>query len=160
MELLDKTLVAWVAPAHLTQRGGSALTLENSSAHFDAIVYGEIEPGRWMAGSDSHLRSQRQQETWPAESSADDSFIQLAIAYRGREVSIVRNGVPYAHYTMENNPQPFSDRAHVLFGKRHLDVDGGESFIGRIADARIYDRALDGDAIDALIMGDAGAEPP
>ncbi len=160
MELLDKTLVAWVAPAHLTQRGGSALTLENSSAHFDAIVYGEIEPGRWMAGSDSHLRSQRQQETWPAESSADGSFIQIAIAYRGRAVSIVRNGALYAHYTMENNPQPFSDRAHVLFGKRHLDVDGGESFIGRIADARIYDRALDGDAIDALIMGDAGAEPP
>ncbi|HOH31321.1 MAG TPA: hypothetical protein PLC40_16705, partial [Candidatus Hydrogenedentes bacterium] len=47
----DKTLVAWVTPANLTQRGGSVLTIEKSGGVFDAIVFGEIAPGKWMAGS-------------------------------------------------------------------------------------------------------------
>ena len=38
----DKTLVAWVSPADLTQRGGSALTLDNGDGNFDGIVFGEL----------------------------------------------------------------------------------------------------------------------
>jgi hypothetical protein len=36
--IADKTFIAWVAPANLSQRGGSALTLEKSGGTFDAIV--------------------------------------------------------------------------------------------------------------------------
>ena len=50
--LSDKTLVAWVAPANLTQRGGSALTIEKQQGVFDAIVFGEIAPAKWMAASE------------------------------------------------------------------------------------------------------------
>jgi hypothetical protein len=50
--LLDKTLVAWICPANLTQRGGSVLTIDDSQSHFDGIVFGELMPKRWMAGSD------------------------------------------------------------------------------------------------------------
>jgi hypothetical protein len=49
--LRDKTLVAWVVPANLTQRGGSVLTIEKPGGVFDGIVLGEIAPAKWMPGS-------------------------------------------------------------------------------------------------------------
>jgi hypothetical protein len=50
--LAEKTLVAWVAPANSTLRGASVLTLDDRRGPFDGIVFGELEPARWMAGSD------------------------------------------------------------------------------------------------------------
>ena len=55
----DKTLVVWAAPANLTQRGGSVLTLEDPQDHSVAIVFGEIAPMKWMAGSDGFRRTQK-----------------------------------------------------------------------------------------------------
>ena len=60
--IADKTLVAWVAPANLTQRGGSVLTIEKPGGVFDAIVFGEIAPAKWMAGSDGFRRTKQEQE--------------------------------------------------------------------------------------------------
>ena len=64
--LLDKTLVAWVAPANLTQRGGSVLTIQQGD-QFDGIVFGERVPGKWMAGSDFYRRTPAQQDAYPLE---------------------------------------------------------------------------------------------
>ena len=51
-EIGERTLEAWVKLDDLGQRGGSAMTIQGTNgAQFDAIVYGEREPGRWMAGS-------------------------------------------------------------------------------------------------------------
>ena len=61
----NKTLVAWVIPANLSQRGGSVLTIQ-SGDRFDAIVFGEKAGGRWMAGSDSFRRTQANQGGDPA----------------------------------------------------------------------------------------------
>lgn len=60
--LQDKSLVAWVAPANLDQRGGSVLTLAEGTENFDGIVFGEIAPARWMAGSDHWKRTAKQPE--------------------------------------------------------------------------------------------------
>lgn len=68
--LRDKTLVVWVAPANLAQRGGSALTIDNDRGAFDGIVLGELVPGKWMAGSDTFSRTERNQDSFPAESAA------------------------------------------------------------------------------------------
>src|SRR5436190_11248498 len=54
--LQDKTLVAWVSPSNLIQRGGSALTIDDGQSHFDGIIFGEIEPKKWMPGSDFYNR--------------------------------------------------------------------------------------------------------
>ncbi len=62
----DKTLVAWFAPADLTHRGGSALTIQ-SGDEFDGIVFGEIQPGKWMAGSDRYKRTERAQDNYVPE---------------------------------------------------------------------------------------------
>jgi hypothetical protein len=42
--LRDKTLVCWVAPSDLSQRGDSVLTFEKSGAVFDGIVLGTSAP--------------------------------------------------------------------------------------------------------------------
>ena len=151
MPIQDKTLVVWAAPADLTQRTGSALTIEDGHAHFDAIVFGEIAPRRWMPGSENFNRTLKEQETWPEETADDRTFVQMAMVYRDREVTVYRNGDLYAQYTMLNPPLSVGPQAVVLFGRRHLDAgDPNRSFVGRIRDARIYDRPLGQEAIATL----------
>ena len=152
--LRDKTLVVWVAPANLTQRAGSALTIDDGSSHFDGIVFGEITARKWMPGSDGFRRTLKEQANWPDETADPRTFVQMAVVYRGGEVTLFRNGRDYAHYTMPNPPQEFGPAATVLFGRRHLDAgDPEHSFAGRIKDARIYDEALDRETIADLVPG-------
>lgn len=68
--LRDKTLVVWIVPANLAQRGGGALTIDNDPGTFDGIVLRELVPGKWMAGSDSFSRTERNQDSFPVESAA------------------------------------------------------------------------------------------
>ena len=157
----DKTLVVWAALTDLTQRAGSALTIDDGLGHFDGIVFGEITAKKWMAGTDGFNRTSKEQGRWPEETgdANTNTFAQIAIVYRGREVTILRNGREYARYTMPSEPRSFGPMAVVLFGRRHLDAgDKENSFTGRIRDARIYDRALDRETIAALEPAKASAD--
>jgi sucrose-6-phosphate hydrolase SacC (GH32 family) len=145
----DKTLVTWVSPANLTQRGGSVLTIQEKET-FDAVVLGERAAGRWMAGSDFFRRTERDQGGWPEETADSKTFVQVAVAYKGQEVTIYRNGQRYAQYTMASPPQEFGAKSMVVLGKRHLDQADDAHFGGAVEDARIYDRALSADQIAAL----------
>jgi beta-fructofuranosidase len=157
--LHDKTLVAWVSPSNLMQRGGSVLTIDDGQSHFDGIIFGEIEPKKWMPGSDFYHRSEKSQKDWPDETVDQQTFVQVAIVYKGREVTIYRNGQSYAQYTMANPPQKFGPSAVVVLGRRHLDVKQGERFfVGRIKDARVYDQALDRDTLAALVPANVSGE--
>lgn len=157
----DKTLVVWVAPATLDQRGGSALTIDNGDGAFDGIVFGELEPHRWMPGSNGFARTEKQQAGWPAETAGADEFVQLAIVYRGRDVAVYRNGQPYAQYAMTAAPQSFGPQALVMFGRRHLDArDTAHAFAGRIRDARIYAAPLERETIAALVPGRVADDLP
>ena len=137
--LHDKTLVAWVAPANLDQRGGSALTIEDGNAHFDGIVFAERSPAKWMAGSDNFRRTALEQAGWPTETATADTLVQIAIAYRGEEITVYRNGEEYSRHVIRE-PQPFDAESIVIIGQRHLR--NGDFFTGAVEDARIYDRAL------------------
>jgi hypothetical protein len=68
----DKTLVAWVAPANLTQRNVGVLTLDNMAGNFDGIIFGELFPEKWMAGSDWFRRTERNQQDWPVGVEAEE----------------------------------------------------------------------------------------
>ena len=156
--LKDKTLVVWAAPATLDQGGGSALTIDDGQTHFDGIVFGELAPHRWMAGSDFFHRTRQDQQSWPEET--EKSLVQIAIVYHGREVTLYRNGNLYARYNMANPPLEFGAYPVVLFGQRHLDVGNPkQSFKGRIKDARIYDQPLDQDTIRNLSPGKTSNSP-
>jgi len=150
LPIRDKTLVAWVYVANLTQRGGSALTLENPGGVFDAIVFGELARGKWMAGSNIFARTQRQQSGYPAEKADPKTPVQIAIVYKGKQVTLYRNGLEYADYRMGPEPVVFSTDSVVLMGLRHLDAGGARFFAGSIDDARVYDLALDAKTIASL----------
>ncbi len=149
--LTDKTLVVWVAPANLSQRGGSALTIDDGHDHFDAIVFGELAPTKWMAGSDFYRRSESDQAGSFTETAGPKSFVQLAIVYAGKHVVVYRNGQSYSRYTMAGNPEEFGPASLVNIGKRHRRQSDNAHFAGAIADARIYDRALSTAEIVALM---------
>ena len=89
--LKDKTLVAWVAPANLTQRGGSVLTLEDQQDHFDGIVFGEIAPAKWMARSDGFRRTEKDQSAYVAETADANTLVQMALVCRGNQVTVYCN---------------------------------------------------------------------
>jgi len=148
-EIGDKTLVVWAAPADLAQGGGSALTIDDMKSHFDGIVFGELASAKWMAGSDFHRRSQRDQKSRAAETAGPNRFVQVAIVYKGKNVTIYRDGAEYAAHAIDAR-QSFGPGSVVLFGKRHLDTTDTSCFRGRIDDARIYDTALSAEQISAL----------
>ena len=155
----DKTLVAWVTAANLTQRGGSVLTLDDNAGHFDGIVFGELAPGKWMAGSNNFLRSQQDQKNSPVETADPKTLLQLAVVYRGREIRIYRNAVRYAQYTI-NQPQQFGPGSTVVMGLRHLGAGGPAYYAGSIDDARIYPVALTVEQLAALRPRQASQPKP
>ena len=117
--LADKTLVVWVAPANLTQRGGSALTITDASDRFDGMVFGELPGAKWMAGSEMFSRTPKEQEGFPAETADAKTFVQMAMVYHGREVTAYRDGRKYSQHIMAGEPLEFGAQCFALIGKRH-----------------------------------------
>ncbi len=152
----DKTLVAWVYLGDLEQRGSSAITLYDDQQRFDGIVFGEHTPGRWMAGSDFFRRTHGDQSAWPIETADEKTLVQMAIVYRGKRITIYRNGDLYAQYPIER-PQSFDTDARVLLGVRYLV---GECFHGAIEEARVYDSPLDAETIAGLKPNQASDPKP
>jgi len=156
--LQDKTLVAWVAPANLTQRGGSTLTLDDLGGHFDGIVFGELAPAKWMAGSEFYRRTMRNQESWPAETATPAKLVQIAITYRGRTVTTYHDGAEYSRHEIADAPVSFGPGTVVMIGPRH--IGNRQFFAGAIEDARIYDAALTAQEIAALRPDTNGGPAP
>ncbi len=161
MTLNDKTLVAWVKLATLDQRGAGVLAIEQwqpgSLDHewpkksFDALVFGEISPGCWMAGSDEFKRTQTVQDDYAAETADPDTVIQMAIVYQGSQVTLLRDGQIYASYDA-GQQQSFAQPFLLLLGRRHLAASPAP-FAGAILDARIYDQALPPATVATLEVG-------
>ena len=149
--LRDKTLVVWVYLAHTNQQGGSALTLMEGE-DFDGIVFGERQPGRWMAGSDYFRRTQggEEQKANPPETASSNTLVQVAITYAGDRISVYRNAQPYAAYPVPQ-PRAFGSNTTVLLGLRYFGDLGEIGYLtGAIEDARIYDTALTAAQLAAL----------
>jgi sucrose-6-phosphate hydrolase SacC (GH32 family) len=148
--LRDKTLVAWVVPADLTQRGGSVLTIEKPGGIFDGIVLGEIAPAKWMAGSDMFKRTKKEQEDFPVETAGNQTLVQVAIVYQDRQITLYRNGTQIVTYAADSQER-FGGDSMVLIGLRHTEAaPENRFFTGSIEDARIYGVALNAAQVAAL----------
>ena len=144
----DKTLVSWVCLANTTQQGGSALTIQ-SDDRFDGIVFGERAVGKWMAGSEGFARTQGGQQANAVENADDKTLVQMATVYKGSQISIYRNGEPYASYEASNEDL-LKAQNQAVFGMRHEGVGPGQTLRGSIEEARIYDKALTAEEIRKL----------
>jgi len=155
----DKTLVSWVCLANTTQQGGSALTIQ-AGTRFDAIVFGEKAAGKWMAGSDWFARTQNDQTANAVEPADGQTLIQMAAVYKGRQVSLWRNGEPYVAYEANTIDLLSPQDARAVFGLRHEGATTGQTLEGSIEDARIYDRALTAEEIRKLVPNQASTVKP
>jgi len=164
--LSTKTLEAWVSLAVLNQGGGSALTVESDNGSvFDAIVYGERQPKKWVAGSSGYQRTR--DLSVPEESAAPAELTHLAITYGtdGR-ISVFRNGQPYGEsYVPQGNDSASlrtyaAEHSRVLFGLRHTGAGSTAWLNGEIEEARVYDRALSAGEVKAsFAAGPASVRP-
>ncbi|MCE9530124.1 MAG: DUF1549 domain-containing protein [Planctomycetes bacterium] len=147
-DLREKTLEVWLSLANLDQRGGGALTVETKDGRlFDSIVFGEKQPGRWLAGSNGYQRS-RDVNGLP-ESTKPGETIHVAISYaKDGRITLYRNGEPYGEGYDAGSLAFRSGEARILIGKRHSG-GGNAMFAGSIDEARLYDRPLSGEEIRA-----------
>ncbi len=149
-DIREKTLEAWVSLADLKQGGGAAISIEGEDGGvFDAIVFGERQPKKWMAGSSGFARTLDLDA--PDETAPAGKFIHMAIVYRAdNSIAVFRNGEPYGKpYTPRSPLQTFkAGQARVLLGMRHKE--GGRPWLtGEIKTAALYDRALSPEEVAA-----------
>jgi hypothetical protein len=149
-ELKAKTIEAWVRLDNLEQRGGAPLSVQvRDGAVFDAIVFGEQEPGRWMAGSNNFVRTRS--VSGDSESEAVRRPLHVAISYaEDGTVQVFRDGQPYGSPYKSSGPAVMpAGETRIAFGLRHAPVGGNRMLAGTIARARIYDRALTPEEVSA-----------
>ena len=144
--LRARTLEAWVTLASLEQRGGGVMSVQTRDGRvFDAIVFGERQPRRWIAGSSSFQRTR--DLAGPPETAAPSDLVHVAVVYGpDNSIAVYRNGAPYAApYVPSGTDSSLrtyaANESHVLFGLRHTGAGNGY-FAGEVAEARLYDRAL------------------
>jgi hypothetical protein len=153
--LSTMTMVSWVSLSTLSQGGGSALSVSNSSQNFDGIVYGERTSGQWMSGSDGFSRSLVNNG---GATVTDLAMHMLAITYSASGINLYLDGQFYASggsyspYTFVN-PQ-------FLIGLRHPAAAGGNGLLsGDVALAEVFSTALSGSEIATLYSQGNGATP-
>ncbi len=150
-DLSAKTFEVWLTLANLDQRGGGAISVQSSTgAIFDSLVFGEKEPGKWMAGSNGFSRWQSFNS--PPELEAGRSIIQVAVVYGSdRTITAYRNGRRYgAAYTAPSLATYEAGKAQVLFGLRHGTAGGNKHLAAAIDRGALYDRALTPEEVAAL----------
>jgi hypothetical protein len=149
-DLKAKTLEAWVSIDRLQQSGGGVISIQTRGGGvFDAIVFGETEPGRWQAGSDGFQRTRTFQA--PRETAGPNQFIHVAVVY-GLDGSITayRDGKPYGKSYQSNGPVHFrKGDAEFLIGMRHAPAGGNRMLAGTVRMAQVHDRALSADEVAA-----------
>jgi len=142
-ELTEKTLEAWVQLDNLDQRGGGVMSVQTlDGAKFDAIVYGEREARRWMAGSNNFVRTS--DTGGPEETEADGAVVHVAIVYAAdNRITLYRNGRPYGNSYVAPSLEKFLPaKSQVVFGLRHAPTGGNKMLTGAISRAQLYDRAI------------------
>jgi hypothetical protein len=147
-DIREKTLEAWVKLDSLEQRGGAAISLQTLDGNvFDAIVFGEREPGRWMAGSEGFVRTKPLEGA--AETQAKSEAVHFAVVYAADgAISAYRNGELYGKAYKSSGPATFAaGKAQVVFGLRHAPAGGNKMLAGRIERAALYDRALSAEEV-------------
>lgn len=149
-DLREKTLEVWVQLDDLNQRGGGVLSVQSLDGQlFDAVVFGERDPGQWLAGSELFNRTQG--FDGELETAATTRPVQVVLVYdaEGR-IHAYREGQPYGAPYRSSGPLEWRAGSWlVTLGLRHLPAGGNRGLNGRVFEARVYDRALTANEVSA-----------
>ncbi|HEY7156671.1 MAG TPA: DUF1553 domain-containing protein [Gemmataceae bacterium] len=141
--LKAKTLEAWVTLDNLSQRGGGVVSVQTKDGTvFDALVFGEIDAGQWLAGSNNFVRTRS--FAGPVETEATRRTVHVALVWsEDGMIRGYRDGKPYGKPYKSRGVQAFkAGEAQVLFGLRHAPAGGNRLLAGVIRRVQLYDRAL------------------
>jgi hypothetical protein len=150
MAIREKTLETWVQLDNLDQRGGGVISIQTTNGTvFDAIVFGEQEPQKWMAGSNTFKRTKSFGGT--AEKQATTQPVHMAIVYRkDGSITAYRDGKPYGKPYRPGPLQSYAaGEAQIVFGMRHGPAGSNKMLAGKIQRAQFYNRALTADEVAA-----------
>ncbi|MCA9173815.1 MAG: DUF1588 domain-containing protein [Planctomycetales bacterium] len=152
MELKAKTMEVRFRIANLDQRGGGLMTLQGPGNFFDAIVIGERQPRHWISGSNNFQRTEDFPESTPE--TVTDQPLHLAMVYaEDGTTTLYRNGEPYGKPFQKGAASFPKEASSVLFGLRHLPAGGNRHLSATIDQARLYDRALTIEEVQAAARG-------
>ncbi|PHS11318.1 MAG: hypothetical protein COA78_09930 [Blastopirellula sp.] len=146
----EKTLEAWVQLDNLDQRGGGVISIQTTNGTtFDAIVFGEKEPKKWMAGSNGFVRTES--FAGEEEKEATSRSVHIAIVYtKDGMITAYREGKPYGKPYKSKGLQKFeAGSAQIIFGLRHGSAGGNKMLSGKIQRAQFYNRALSAEEVAA-----------
>ena len=156
VELKGKTLEVWCQLHDVNQRGGGLMGIQGQGDFFDTIVLGERQPKHWISGSNGFSRTLDFPGSKPEEKPGEP--IHLAMVYReDGTTALYRNGAPYGKpFRKGNSAATFpKGKSSVIFGLRHRPPGGNKHLSVSIGQARLYDRALTPDEIDASGRGNS-----
>lgn len=159
-DVKEKTLEVLVQLDSLDQRGGGAISLETrDGVVFDSIVFGERDPGQWMAGSNGFARTDSFKA--PPEKAATQTPVLITLVYRADGTIIgYRNGVRYGQSIRKTGLQSYQKgNSEFIFGLRHKPPGGNRFLKGKIFQAAFYDRALNPEEV-AAASGDPSKYVP
>ena len=142
-DITEKTLEAWVKLRDLDQRGGGVISLQTlDGVTFDALVFGEQEPKKWMAGSNGFVRTESFHG--PDETTAHNEFVHVAMTYQADgTISGYRNGIKYGTPYKSSGLVTFrAGAAQIVVGLRHAPPGGNRMLAGTVDKVQLYDRAL------------------
>lgn len=145
-----KTLEAWVQLDTLDQHGGAAISIETTDGIiFDAIVFAEQKPNRWLPGSNNFARTKP--FSGPEDREAATRPVHVAIVYESDgTITGYRDGQPYGKPIKKSGLQSYEPgKAEIVFGLRHKPAGGNRYLRGRIFKAAFYDRALSPEEVSA-----------
>ncbi|MEZ6131555.1 MAG: DUF1553 domain-containing protein [Planctomycetaceae bacterium] len=146
----QKTLEAYVQLDDLEQRGGGVLSIQTTDGGiFDAIVYGERDPGQWLAGSNGFARTESFDA--PPETETVSQPILITLVYSSDDIiTAYRNGLPYGRSIRKSSLQSYAaGQTQLLIGLRHKPGGGNRFLKGKIHHAAFYDRALSPEEVAA-----------
>ena len=115
--------MSWVTTSDRSLAGGAVLTVQEEDK-FDGIVFAELVPPRWMAGSNFYRRTNKNQRNYAEEEADAATIVQLAMVYKGDRILLYRNGELYASHKTKNIDLLSSKNNIAVFGLRHVGGGG------------------------------------
>ena len=111
------------------------------------MVFGEREPGQWMAGSDGFRRTK---SFGAKEITETRELVHIAIVWAADgSITGYRNGKPYGKPYQSVGLKSFAaNQWQVVFGLRHGSQSAAErQLLGRLECAQLYNQALSAEQI-------------
>ncbi len=161
-EIKEKTMVSWVSLDDLNVLAGSILTIDKISVdEFDAMVFGERQPQRWMAGSSFFRRTTDPAPGFEEKKAGELIFMAYTYEDEGGQalIKLYRNGEQIGEYKMGAIASWPAGDAEIFWGIRHGNEGGGPGNLdAQIAESRLYGTVLSQAEIKKLKVGTLDVE--